>query len=328
MAVLPTTMPTLLDVASRIQDGKIAAVVELLGESNEPLSILPAIEANDGSAHKTTVRSGLPTATWRLLNYGVQPSKSTTVQVKDATGMLETYSKIDKALIDMSGDKAGFRMSEDRAFIEGMNQTFLDTLVYGNTAVNPERFLGLAPRYSSLSAENGSNIINAGGAGSDNTSIWVGVAGPQTLHLIYPKGSKAGLSHDDRGQQTVTMPDGSMFEAMITHYKWDCGLVLRDWRYVVRIANIKTSTLAKDAASGADLVDLITQAIEMLPNLSMGRPFIMGNRTVKSFLRRQVSNKDNVNLTLDNVAGKHVLSFDGIAVIRNDSILNTEATVS
>jgi hypothetical protein len=328
MSVLSATNPTLLDVASRMEDGKVASIVELLAETNEILPAMTFLEANDGSSHKTTVRSGLPSATWRLLNYGVQPSKSTTVQVKDSCGMLETYSKIDKALIDLAVDKAGFRMSEDRAFIEGMNQSFMDTLIYGNTSTNPERFMGLAPRFNSLSAENGGNIIDGGGAASDNTSVWIAVLGPNTLHGIYPKGSKAGLSHEDRGQQTVTLSDGSMYEAMVTHYKWDAGLVLRDWRYVVRVANIKTSTLTKDAASGADLIDLIVQGLEKIPNLSMGRPVIICNRTIKSFLRRQVSNKDNVNLSLDQVAGKHVLAFDGIPVLRCDAILDTEATVA
>ena len=46
------------------------------------------MQCNDGAGHKTTVRTGLPTATWRLLNYGVVKSKSTTAQVRDSTGMV------------------------------------------------------------------------------------------------------------------------------------------------------------------------------------------------------------------------------------------------
>ena len=65
------------------------------------------------------MRTGLPTATWRQLNYGVPSSKSATVQVRDATGMLETYAKIDKALADLSGNSAAWRMSEGNAFPRG-----------------------------------------------------------------------------------------------------------------------------------------------------------------------------------------------------------------
>jgi hypothetical protein len=117
-------------------------------------------------------------------------------------------------------------------------------------------------------------------------------------------------------------------EAYRSHYKWNCGLSVRDWRYVVRICNIDVSTLTKNAASGSDLIDLIVQAIEVLPNLKMGKPAIYCNRTVKSFLRRQIGNKVAANLSLDTAMGKTVMSFDGIPVRRCDAILNTEATVS
>jgi hypothetical protein len=329
MAGVGNTNPTLIDVASRLEDGKVTStIVELLNETNEVLQDITFLECNDGSAHKTTIRSGLPTPTWRQLNYGVQPSKSTTVQVKDACGMLETYSKIDKSLADLNGNSAAFRLSEDKAFIEAMNQGAVDTLIYGNTAINPERFMGLAPRYNSLSAENGGNILTGSGAGSDNTSIWLVVWGPSTLHALYPKGSKAGLQHKDLGEDTLSDGAGGEYQGYRTHFKWDMGLTLRDWRYVVRIANIDVSDLTKNAATGADLLDLMVQAIELIPNISMGRASFLCNRTIRSFLRRQTLNKSNVHLNLEEVAGKKALTFDGIPVRRCDAILNTEAVVS
>jgi hypothetical protein len=329
MAAAESKFPTLVDVATRLDpDGKVAAVAELLNETNEVLDDAMFLEANDGSSHKTTVRSGLPSATWRQLNYGVQPSKSTTVPIKDACGMLEAYAEVDKALADLNGNTAAFRLSEDRAFVEAMNQGFVDTLIYGNTAVNPERFMGLAPRYSSLAAENGGNIIAGGGSGSDNTSIWLCVWGANTLHGLYPKGSLAGLQHTDKGQVTLEDANKGKYEGYRTHYKWDCGLTLRDWRYVVRIANIDVSELTADGATGAKLMDLMIQALEIVPNLSMGKAVFYCNRTIKSYLRRQMLNKSNVHLNMSEVAGKHVMGFDGIPVKKCDAILNTEATVA
>lgn len=330
MAGIGSTNPTLIDVVSRLEDGKVAStIVELLAETNEVIADATFLEANDGTSHKTTVRSGLPEATWRQLNYGVQPSKSTTVQIKDACGMLEAYAEVDKALADLNGNTAAFRLSEDRAFIEAMNQGFVDALFYGNTAVTPQKFMGLAPRFAAISgAESGQNVITGGGSGSDNTSIWLVVWGPNTVHGIYPKGSKAGLQHKDLGEVTLEDAAGGKYQGYRTHYKWDCGLTVRDWRYVVRIANVDVSDLTKNAASGADLMDLMVQAIEKIPNLGMGRPAFYCNRTISSFLRRQMLNKSNVNLTLEDVAGKKVMAFDGIPVRRCDAILNTEAAVS
>lgn len=329
MATLATTAATLQDW-SKVQDpdGKIAAIVEILSETNEMLEDMQWIEGNLPTGHRTTIRSGLPSVTWRLLNYGVQPSKARSVQVTDSVGILEAYSKVDKDLAMLNGNTAAFRLSEDRAFLEAMNQELADTLIYGNSDTDPEKFVGLAPRYNSLSAENGDNIIDAGGVGADNTSVWLISWGDQTCHGIFPKGSTAGLQHRDLGEDTTTDANNGEYQILRTHYQWKAGLTLKDWRYVVRIANIDTSDLTKDAATGADLIDLMTQALELMPSQTLGKPVFYCNRTVKSYLRRQIANKDNVNLTLDNAMGKHIMNFDGVPVRRTDAITNAEAQVT
>lgn len=330
MATLTATNPTLADVSARMTaDGKIDPnIIEMLSETNEVLDDMTVIEANGFTEHKTTVRSGLPTGTWRKLNYGVQPEKSRTVAVKDSMGMLETYAEVDKALADLNGNSASWRLSEDRAFIEGLNQTMASTLFYGDSSLDPEKFMGLAPRYNSLSAENGGNIIDAGGTGSDNASIWLVVWGPNTCHSIYPKGSAAGLQSRDLGEDTLIDAAGGRYQGYRTHYKWDLGATLRDWRFVVRIANIDVSDLTKNAASGADLIDLMTQALELIPNIGMGRPAFYMPRTLRSFLRRQITNKvASSTLTMEEVAGKKVVTFDGVPCRRSDALLLTEARV-
>jgi|TARA_R110002020_G_scaffold357756_1_gene570088 hypothetical protein len=330
MAVLSTTNPTLADVAKRYDaDGKIDTIVELLAETNEVLDDMTFLEGNLPTGHRTTVRSGLPASTWRKLNYGVQPSKSTTVQITDTTGMLEAYAEVDKALADLNGNTASFRLSEDRAFLESMNQTMANTLFYGDTGTDPEKFMGLSARYNSTTAESGDNIIVGGGSGSDNTSVWLVCWGPNTCHGIYPKGSQAGLNHQDLGEVTLEDAANGKYQGYRTHYKWDIGMSVRDWRYIVRIPNIDVSNLTKDASgSSAALVDLMVQAVEKLPNVNLGRCVFYGNRTISSILRRQITNTSNVRLSMDEVAGKRVMSFDGIPFRRNDAILNNEALVS
>ena len=330
MAVLSTTNPTLADVAKRYDaDGKIDTIVEMLAETNEVLEDMTFLEGNLPTGHRTTIRSGLPSSTWRKLNYGVQPSKSTTVQVTDTTGMLEAYAEVDKSLADLNGNTGAFRLSEDRAFLESMNQTMANTLFYGDTGTDPEKFMGLSARYSSTSAESGDNILLGGGSGSDNTSVWLVCWGPNSIHGIYPKGSQAGLNHHDLGEVTLEDAANGKYQGYRTHYKWDVGMTVRDWRYAVRIPNIDISALTKDASgSSANLVDLMVQAIELLPNTNLGRCVFYGNRTISSILRRQITNTSNVRLSMDEVAGKRVMSFDGIPFRRNDALTKTEALVS
>ena len=329
MAILSNTNPTLTDVTSRMVDGKIDPnIVEMLNETNEILADMTVIEANGFAEHKTTIRSGLPTGTWRKLNYGVQPEKSRTVPVSDSMGMLETYAEVDKKLADLNGNSAAWRLSEDLAFIEGMNQNMASKLFYGDSSQDPEQFMGLAPRYNSLTAENAINIIDGGGAGADNASVWLIVWGQNTCHSIYPKGSSAGLQSRDLGEHTLFDAVGGRYQGYRTHYSWDIGLTLRDWRYVARVANIDVSDLTKNASAGADLIDLMTQAIEVIPNLGMGRPVFYLPRKLRSFLRRQITNKVAAStLSMENVAGKQVLSFDGIPCRRTDALLLTEARV-
>ena len=331
MAIIGALSKTLSDWAREIDpDGSIAKIVEILNDTNPILDDMQWIEGNLPTGHKTTIRSGLPSVTWRLLNYGVQPSKSRSVQVTDTLGMLEAYSEVDKSLADLNGNTAAFRLSEDKSFLEAMSQELASTLFYGNTNTDPEKFMGLSPRYNLTTAENGDNIIDGGGTGSDNTSIWLITWGDQTAHGIFPKGQISGLQHKDLGEQTLedsATPPGK-YQGYRSHYKWDAGFTLRDWRYVVRIANIDISALVKSASTGADLVDLMVQALELLPSEGRGTMVFYCNRTIRSMLRRQIKNTSNVNLTLETVAGKKVVEMDGVPVKKCDALLDTESTVS
>lgn len=332
MATLSAANPTLLDLAKMTDpDGKIAQIVEILNETNEILDDMSWVEGNLQTGHRTTIRTGIPEPTWRKLYGGVQPNKGTTTQVTDSCGMLEAYAEVDKALADLNGNTAEFRLSEDRTHLEGMNQALADALFFASETTAPEKFTGLAPRYNSTAAANGENIIKGGSADTDNTSIWLVVWGPNTVHGIVPKGSKAGIQMTDKGQVTIESIDGAggRMEAYRTHYRWDVGLSVRDWRYIVRIPNIEKSALTKNAGSGADLIDLMTQAIEMIPSLGMGRPVFYCSRTIRSYLRRQIVAKvGNSTLSMDSVAGKKVVTFDGIPVRRCDSLAADESLVS
>ena len=315
------------DVAKRLDpNGKVDAIVELLAETNEILEDMTFIEGNLPTGHRTTIRTGLPAAAWRMLNYGVQPSKSTTKQVDDTCGMLEAYAEVDKNLADLNGNTAAFRLSEDRAFLEAMNQKMADTLFYGDTSKNPERFLGLAPRFSTLNktkADSAENVINGGAAtGSDNASIYLVGWGQNSIYGIYPKGSKAGFQHNDLGEVTLTDGNGGRYQGYRTHYKWDIGLCVRDWRYVVRIANIPKTI------GSTNLIDLMVEASELLPNLNGVRPVFYMNRTMRTNLRKQLANKSNVHLSLGEAAGKKVISFDEIPVRRCDALDFIEGVVS
>lgn len=326
------TALTLADLAKEMgPNGEVLDVAEILAESNPILEDMVFTEANGTTTNLSVARSGLPAGTWRKLNYGVQPEKATSVQITDSCGMLEAYAEVDKKIISLSKNPAKTRLSQDRAFIMGLGKTMASTLIYGDTDINPERFMGLMPRFDSLTAENGQNIINAGGTGvdSNNTSILLVGWGESTCHGFYPQGSKAGLDKQDLGEVTLIDAAGGKYQGLRTHYTWDMGLAVPDWRYIVRIANIDVSDLLAKNAAAADLVNLMIQAVELLPDENLGRPVFYCNRVVRSILRQQIQeNIKQSTLSIDNIAGKRVMNFDGIPIRRTDAILNTEATIS
>ena len=332
-ATLAASALTLADWAKRLDpDGKVPTIVELLSQTNEILTDMLWMEGNLPTGHRTTVRTGLPTVAWRLLNQGITPSKSTTAQIDEQTGMLEAWSEVDVDLANLNGNVGSFRLSEASAFIEAMNQEMADTLFYGNSGTAPEEFTGLSTRYSDLSGpENARNIIEGSGTGSDNSSVWLVGWGSNTVFGIFPKGSKAGLVHEDYGVQTVQTSTGiatGRMRAYQERWQWKAGVALRDWRYVARICNIDISNLVAKS-SAADLIELMIKAIYRLPTLNGIKPVFYMNRTVMQML--DIQRRDDIitggGLTWDTVDGRKQASFRGIPIRLVDALTEAEARV-
>jgi len=314
MVALTAANPTLLDWKQSLDpNGQAATVIEMLHETNEILADITFMEGNLPTGHRSVIRTGLPTPTWRKLYGGVQPNKSQRAQITDSCGMMEAYNEIDKALVDLANDGNAFRLSEATAEIEGMSQELAETLFYGDETVNPERFTGLAPRFNSLS------------------SIWLVGWGPNSCHGIVPKGSTAGIQVNDKGQVTIENADGSngRMEAYRMHFRLDCGLCVRDWRYVVRICNIDRSLLSADASTGANLPDLMFEAMERLgPMGGNVRGVFYMDRSVRTKFRQQLASLTKTStLTYENVGGHKAMMFNEIPIRRCDKLAVDEARV-
>ena len=336
---------TLVDWAKSVDpDGKTAAVVELLNQSNEILLDMPFIEGNLPTGHRAAIRTGLPTATWRKLYQGVPASKSLRATVEDACGMLETRSEVDKDVVELNGNTSSFRLSEAQAFLESMNQTMAETLIYGDATLHPERFTGLAPRYNTLSGTIAQNVISGGGSGNDQTSVWLVCWGKETVHGIYPKGSQAGLTHKDLGEIDAFDGNNNRYRAFADLWQWKCGIHVKDWRYIVRIANIDSTDLlagsGTQAASAATfLPKLMLKALARIPHRGMGQAVFYANRTVKEMLAIQAMDKNQNVLSIQQSAQEYGaigpgwveqggVRFMGVPVRTVDRIDLTESPVT
>lgn len=312
---------TLFELANRIDpNGNLATIAEVLSENNEMLMDAKWVEANDTFSHKSTRRLSLPSGTWRKLNAGVAKQSSQTIPVVDVIGMLETYSEVDKALADAAPNPQAFRFSEAKAFLEGLSQTLAYTFIYGNANIDVEKFTGLAPRMASLATD---HVIGCSGTGSDLTSVYVVQWGEDKVHMVYPKGSKAGIYHEDKGQVTALDSSSNYFEAYRDWFKIHCGLVVRDERCIKRVCNIETA-----GTSNLFDEDKLIQAINNMPNRGRGG-VIYVNPTLHTQMDIALKDKTNVNFTYaDGLGGVPVLTFRGLPVRTMEQIVNTETALT
>ena len=330
MSKLGADYLTLADRFKRTENGKIAAeIIEMMTDTNDVLRDANALQCNDGTSHITTIRTGLPSAVFRTLYGFVPTSKSTTEQVKDTTGMLETYSIIDVDLVEKSENPKTFRLSESSAFIEAMNQKLQETIFYGSIKENAAAFDGLAVRYSKKSNDDkkiGSNIIDAGGTGSDNTSVWFVTWGDLHTSLLYPQGSTAGIQHKDDGILTETSSTGGKRKVYQNHYKMDVGLSVRDWRSTCRIANISISDLA--TSNAADIESLLNKAYYKIRRFAKtGKTCIYCNTTVLMYFEAQLKEKSNVNFTFKEYLNENILHYKNIPIRECEQISCSESQV-
>ena len=322
-------LATLHDYAARFGENgnkDMQTIIELQSKTNKILDVMPFKACNDKTREMATLRAALPEVAWRMINRGVTPTKSASKQESFTTGQLEAFADVDEKLLRANGYDNNWRLSENAAFQEAMNQKMATTIFYGDEKVNPAGFTGLNAYFYSKKNQDAlwaDQIIDAGGTGNALTSLWMIGFGQQSVYGIFPEGTKAGFTYEDKGKVPMTDANGGTFYGYRSQYDWELGLCVRDPRYIVRIANIDTTKLTADDADTfvGNLIKAYNQ-IENPDNCTLG---IFGNRAVSTYLDILATKKANVMLTMDQFAGKKVTHFWGTPILKTEAILSTES---
>lgn len=341
MATIASGVATLNDVLAEIApDGSAADTAEVLTQHTEVLEDMCFMEGNLITGHRDSVRTVIPEPSFRAINAGVPNTKGAVTQIEETCALLEDFSQADRELAILSGNVNNFRLRQGRPHQIGFAHKMASTLFYGNAANDPKSYTGLAPRYNtldenvSLTAE---NVLDAGGTGTGLRSIWLVGWSEETITGLYPKGTMGGLQHEDvtnaSGDTIDGVPpaavlqdgNGGSYMGYRDHWIWRCGLMVKDWRYAVRIANIDIDSLTNDASSGAKIQELMVEACERIEGKGGVKPAFYMPRTLRTRLRQQILNTKNTFLTLEQIAGKEITMFDGVPVRRTDA-LNVEET--
>lgn len=319
----------------------------MLSQANEMYEDAPMVQANERTGHMFVFRTSIPTGSWRQYNTGIPAGKSTTAKARVGIGMLEGLSQVDLMLARHTGNAAKFRETEDVAFLEGMSQTIAQTIIYGNTMNTPAEFMGLATFYNTVNtatAQNAANVIDGGGVGSSNTSLWFIGWGPSTVYMTFPEGSKAGLEMEDRGDVVPAYDSlGNPYRAYTGWFTQQAAIVPQDWRYAARIANIDVTSAGLAGPNALDIFATMAEMQFLFPKMTkntsgivktdapmddMGvRPVFYANRTLLHWMQVQAMRQRNVLLRLEDYAGRVTDNWRGFPIKICDQVLNTEARV-
>jgi hypothetical protein len=340
MAALGSKLVTLADVA-KSKDKQIGKVAEVLIQENPMLNDIPYMEMNEGTIHKEDIRSALPAVYYRKANQAIPASKTTTEERTFTAAHFESKSQIDAAVAKRGGlDRVAYnRWNQAMGHIQAHAIEHANLTIYGSPSTSTRKVAGFFDIYSTLntSEETSKQVIDGGGATSDNCSILLVHWGERSVFGIYPAGTQAGLKRTDRsaGGKEVQISaldsngDAGSFWGFEEQFEIDHGLVVKDYRQAARIANIDPALLLSGVGA-ADLIDLMISAAYKIHNPQNGNGVWYVNRTVEAFLHKQALTKVGVGagLNYENYQGQPVLMFLGRPVRRSDALLNTEDEVT
>ncbi|WP_443684650.1 major capsid protein, partial [Phascolarctobacterium faecium] len=275
----------------------------------------------------------------RYYNDVIKPEPGSFAAMTDFSATFYRPVVIDKALYELNGMRNRFLLAQSRPQIEAINQAMARSIIYGGTADDKDRMLGLAERYSTLTRktdgilpETSEYVLDAGGTSANLTSIWFVVwSYDNGVYTFYPKGSKAGLQQGAVVEDDTMAVGAGYMPGIKTSFSWASGLVVKDLRQVVRICNIDINTI-----ESGKLINLMIEASERLHNTSTGRPAIYMNRKVRTKLRQDiVSNRQlgamfdysTAKPRLEGIEGRKLMTFDEMPIRRVDQIHMNEARV-
>lgn len=343
-------LPSIVDWArSREPNGSAAHVAQLLSQCNQMLKDMIWQEANMPLAHKITVGVALPQGTFRAANIGVAFSKALNAQMQFGITELVSYSGVDRSIAELWGDIKTYRYQQDMAHIEGMSQQVSNALIYANEGTSPGQMTGFAPIYNTVNtatAYNAANVIDCGGTGSNNASIYYNNWGDVTTYGIFPKGTPSGIVYEDKGDiRALYDANGNQFEGYTSFFRIKFGLTINDWRYNVRLANIDVTTAGLLGTNPPDLFVYLSRAMGKIPASSRRvfnaeetddptdpkpgtMPVLYVNRQVQEALDIQAIRDKNVLISMRDYAGAPVVGFRDIPIRIVDALVSNEARVT
>lgn len=328
MATTRADVLTLSEQVKRIDpDGNGATIAEVLDEENSIVKDAPASPSNERYSHLTSVRTALPTPSARRINEGASSGVSRSKQVREYVFNLENIPWVDAEIVDGDPDPVKARWNELQPWLEAYAQEAARQFIYGNNNEDDTDINGLATRMDAAADD---NVEDAGGSGSDCTSLYLVEWGPR-CNVIYRKHKgQAAIYENDLGLNSINDPNDSTktLLAYQNHIKLMLGLNITDNRNIQRLASIEddgaTYTLYD---STNNIMRYLEFMIGRLPKMGRGA-VIYGNRTLLTQFNIWANEKTpGFTVTAEDPSGVPQTRYKGIPIHLVEQIVDTEAAL-
>ena len=308
---------TLLDIAKMNGSDDIVPLIE------ENMSVAPEFNGAGrtiaGTSYNSLVRDTLPGVGFRNANEGVAGVKSIWSQRLTSTFIVNARIEMDKAVADSSEDGPDAVIAREASgVIKSMMLSLGSQMYYGvattvatSAAASPTKgFPGLVSTYDSTNL-----AVDAGGAGSDTSSVWGVKWGPDALQWVVGRNGMFDLS----ALTTERVLDGSdlPYTAYVRELLTYVGLQQVNKHAVGRIRNIDTGSGLSD--------DDIAELLSLFP-VGMTPDALYMNRRSLRLLRSSRTATISSGGTDRTVALPFPDSSMGIPIIVTDSIKDTETS--
>ena len=293
------------------------------------MQYLPLAASNQVMSEITSKVTSMGSSSTRTFNEYVAPTANHRTPATEPITMVQDWSQIDAALMNIQNDPGKWRSDEDSIKIESITQKMEDLVLNGKLSTDPKGLDGILTRYNvSTTRPNGVsttryNVQLAGGSGSDVTSIVILETGLNKVYGTYPKNSRAGLNIEDKGIVT-SESSGSLMDVYRTKFEWYLGLVIRDDRYVQLIRNIEVT-------GSSNIFDpaQVSSALRRLPGGGQAPGTIMlVSPSVMDQMDQMADDKFNVTYTPNEAFGGFVTRFKGVPVLMAEKLSETETAIS
>jgi hypothetical protein len=306
-------------------EGKLHDIIDVFSDQRPILEEAYWTESNDFTSHEMLQLVSKPAGAFMRVNEGYTKEGVETIPVKEQLAMLGSLFEIGKKVLERQRDPVAWRVQRTQLHVRGMLENFNRKFWVGSATTEKKEVDGILTRYNATTDTNVWDCSSWDGDTPSGTYYFPVVIvkwGINGVQLLYPKGGTTTFVENDRGLVDLLDVNSKPYPGYRSYFDFNYGIGVADDRCVQRLVNCDSREIVGHDYFENTLID----AIEALPNLD--NTAIYCGRQIMAAIRKRFNEKSNVNFYPDTVWGRKMLTFQGLPIVKDDSLSTAETTVS